>query len=59
MDAIFELPMILAPKGGTIGRLDGMDYKFDGYAWIEMQTKNLSSFKLDLLFKYVKYMEHL
>jgi hypothetical protein len=51
--------VILAPKGGTAGRLDGMDYKFDGYAWIETQTSNLSGFKLDLLFKYVKCMEHL
>jgi hypothetical protein len=58
-DAIFEFPAIVAPKDGAVGRLDGMDRKFDGHAWTETQTTNLSSSKLDLSFKYVKYMGHL
>jgi hypothetical protein len=58
-DAIFELPAILAPKDGATGKLDGMDRKFDGHAWTETQTTNLSGSKSDLSFKYVKCMEHL
>jgi hypothetical protein len=58
-DAIFELPAILAPKDGAAGRLDGMDLKFDGHAWIETQTTNFSGSKSDLSFKYVKCMGHL
>ena len=33
MDAIFELPAILAPKDRATSQLDGMDRKFDGHAW--------------------------
>jgi hypothetical protein len=58
-DAIFELPAIVAPKDGAASRLDGMDRKFDGHAWTEMQTTNLSGSKSDLSFKYVKCMGHL
>jgi hypothetical protein len=41
-DAIYELPPILAPKEGVVGRLVGMDRSCDGHAWTEMQTSNLS-----------------
>jgi hypothetical protein len=36
-----------------------MNRKFDGHAWTETQTTNLSLAKPDLSFKYVKCLGHL
>jgi hypothetical protein len=58
-NAIFELLTVVEPKDGAIGRLDGMDRKYDGHAWTETQTTNLSTVRSELLFKYMKCLGHL
>jgi hypothetical protein len=58
-DSIYKLPPIIAPKDGTASRLDGMDRRYDGHAWTETMTTNLSLAKPDISFKYVKCLGHL
>jgi hypothetical protein len=58
-DSIYELPPIIASKDGAAGWLDGMDRKYDGHAWTETMTTNLSLAKPDISFKYVKCRGHL
>jgi hypothetical protein len=42
-NSLFELPAIVASKELATDRLDGMDRKFDGHAWMETHTTNVSS----------------
>jgi hypothetical protein len=58
-NAIFELPALPLPKEGAAGRLEGMDHKNDGHAWMETQTTNLCNRGSQLSFKFVKCLEHL
>ena len=53
-NAIFELPLLQAPKLGGKGRLEGMDRRYDGHCWTETATSNLSDNGAGLQFKYVK-----
>ena len=58
-NVIFELPSFLIVKEGGVARLDSMDRRFDGHAWIEIATMNIVDQSRLLSFKYVKCMRHL
>ena len=58
-NVVFELSPLSVVKEGGVARLDGMDRKFDGHAWIKTTTTNIVDPSQLLSFKYVKCMGHL
>ena len=58
-DCIFEFSALSTMKKEGVGRLDGMDRRHHGHAWIETTTTNISDPSGKLSFKYVRCMVHL
>jgi len=56
-DIIFELPPIRLPTD-HFGQMQGMDCKYNGYAWCKVKTSNINN-NFDLGFRSTKCLGHL